>query len=238
MKRIKHLSIMTVLAVIVILTSCGGNTQKSNAANAGEEEAVENAGSGLKECPDDNHPHAIDLGLPSGTLWACCNLGANAPADNGNYFSWGETSPKNNYNWKTYQFGHDPDFLKSLGDITGTQYDAATQNWSQEWQMPTESQIDELLNACRANTWTEENGTFGRRFTAPNGASIFLPAAGYKWENRLYSEGQLGFYWSATETGGSEGAIYLAFNEQAADTPFKLKRVPGYTIRPVYHPSH
>ena len=226
---------MKVLTAVIILISCGGNAPKSDATNASEEETSEEAGSGLKECPDDNHPHAIDLGLPSGTLWACCNLGAITPADNGKYFSWGEISPKNTYNWQTYKFGHDPDFLKSLGDIAGTQYDAAIQNWGQEWQMPTEAQIDEMLNVCRNNVWTEEKGTFGRRFIAPNGASIFLPAAGYKGENSLYSEGQLGFYWSATETGGGEGAIYLAFNEQATDTPFKLKRVPGYSIRPVLH---
>ena len=57
---------------------------------------------GETSCPDANHPHAIDLGLPSGTKWACCNVGASAPEQYGGYYAWGETHEKSVYNWDTY----------------------------------------------------------------------------------------------------------------------------------------
>ena len=52
------------------------------------------------QCPDNNHPHMIDLGLPSGTKWACCNVGASKPEDQGGYFAWGETEEKSEYIWE------------------------------------------------------------------------------------------------------------------------------------------
>ena len=53
-------------------------------------------------CPDDHHPHLIDLGLPSGTKWACCNVGATAPQGDGGYYAWGETDEKDVYDWTAY----------------------------------------------------------------------------------------------------------------------------------------
>ena len=65
----------------------------------------------INSCPDGHHPHAIDLGLPSGTKWACCNVGAEKPEDDGGYYAWGETGEKEEYTWVTYQNAYMDDNL-------------------------------------------------------------------------------------------------------------------------------
>lgn len=157
-------------------------------------------------CPDANHPHMIDLGLPSGTLWACCNVGASAPEQYGNYYAWGETQPKSVYNWDTYQYGYynyDEDYshLVNIGsDIGGTSYDVATVNWGAPWRIPSLTQIQELLDNC-TSTWISLNGEDardGRKFVGPNGGTIFLPTAGHRWFSNLTDMGMRGLYWSST----------------------------------------
>ena len=70
----------------------------------------------LSSCKDDepDNPDThewVDLGLPSGTLWATCNIGANAPEDYGDYFAWGETKPKDNYDLNNYKwYNHDDNY--------------------------------------------------------------------------------------------------------------------------------
>ena len=118
-------------------------------------------------CPDGNHPHIIDLGLPSGTKWACCNVGASKPEDYGSYYAWGETKTKEVYNWDTNQYGYNNDdgdysHLVNIGsDIAGTEYDAATANWKAPWRMPTIDQCRELLDNCTSE-WTTQNDVNGR----------------------------------------------------------------------------
>lgn len=147
---------------------------------------IDEGGNGYISCPDANHPHMIDLGLPSGTKWACCNVGATMPEGYGNYYAWGETQPKSTYNWNTYQYGNSGADVVNIGsNIAGTSYDAATANWGSPWRMPTVSQISELINNC-SNTWTTQNGVNGRRFTGTNGGTIFLPAAGYHSDDNSY----------------------------------------------------
>ena len=99
----------------------------------------------------------VDLGLPSGTLWATCNVGASRPQDYGCYYAWGEVSPKSNYSWSNYLDGKiidendcwtSKDALKDIRNIAGTQYDAAYVNWGGKWRMPTKEQVDELRNDC------------------------------------------------------------------------------------------
>ncbi len=159
--------------------------------------------SGDTSCPDSNHPHMIDLGLPSGTKWACCNVGASTPEEYGNYYAWGETKPKGVYNWDTYQYGYynnDGDYshLVNIGsDIAGTGYDAATANWGSPWHMPTKAQCYELRTNC-SSVWTTQNGVNGRKFTGPNGGTIFLPAAGIRYYSDLNNAGSYGEYWSSS----------------------------------------
>jgi hypothetical protein len=140
-------------------------------------------------CPDDHHPHFIDLGLPSGTKWACCNVGATTPEGYGGYYAWGETEEKDVYDWTAYK--------DLVGDIAGTQYDVAHVKWGGSWVMPSCDQQAELLENC-SSEWTTFNGINGRVFTGSNGGSIFLPAAGCRYGTDLYDAGSEGLYWSST----------------------------------------
>jgi hypothetical protein len=156
----------------------------------------------------------VDLGLPSGLLWATCNVGANAPEEYGDYFAWGETQPKDIYNWSTYQYCNGGDGWTTLTKYcTYSSYgyngftdnmttllpedDAATANWGSEWRMPTKEDWQELLDNTTV-TWTTQNGVNGRLFTASNGNRIFLPAAGYRSDSDLGSAGSIGVYMSSS----------------------------------------
>lgn len=158
--------------------------------------------SSYKLCPDDHHPHMIDLGLPNGTKWACCNVRSSAPEELGGRYAWGETWTKSVYNLSTYEFcivlgqgltytGDDNDgvyfiFEDGVGyffkykdichDISGTKYDVARVKWGNIWRMPTEQEFRELLDHCIRNSYTLK-GTEGYIFTGPNGNSIFMPDA-------------------------------------------------------------
>ena len=189
---------------------------------------------GETTCPDANHPHMIDLGLPSGTQWACCNVGAAAPEQYGNYYAWGETSPKSVYSWDTYLYGSSWNNVVNIGsDIAGTQYDAATANWGSPWRMPSLTQIQELLNSC-TSTWTTQNGVIGRKFVSPNGGTIFLPAAGYRWGGELHYAGSRGFYWSSTlDESGPYYAYYLYVTSGGAGWYGSGYRLNGLSVRPV-----
>ena len=123
----------------------------------------------------------VDLGLPSNTLWATCNVGAASSEEYGDYFAWGETQPKTLYDWNTYQY-YDGSSLTKYNESDGLttllpEDDAATANWGDDWRMPTEEEWWELCDNTTI-TWTTRNGVGGRLFTATNGNSIFLPAGG------------------------------------------------------------
>ena len=182
---------------------------------------------------------AVDLGLPSSTKWANMNVGAEKPEDYGHYFAWGETEPKEVYNWDTYQYGYyndDDDYshLVNIGsDIAGTAYDAATVNWGTPWRMPSKAQIDELLDNC-SSEWTTQNGVNGRKFTSKiNGNSIFLPAAGDRWDGELYGAGDWGYSWSSTLLESDPyGAYGLSFGSGGAGWG-SCYRGDGRSVRPV-----
>jgi hypothetical protein len=134
----------------------------------------------------------VDLGLPSGTLWATCNVGANAPEEFGHQFAWGETAPKETYNWYTYKWCEDGLLTKYCNNSSdGTvdnkieldpEDDAAYVNWGPSWRMPTVEQLVELYSNC-TQQWTELNGVKGILVTGPNGNSIFLPLGGALWDD-------------------------------------------------------
>ena len=161
-----------------------------------------------------NGHNYVDLGLPSGTLWATCNVGADTPEGHGDYFAWGETTTKTTYNWSTYKYCNGGEEMKSLtkycndsnfgyNDFTDNltvlqpMDDAATANWGNGWCMPTVEQWRELY-LYTTHTWTEQNGVNGRLFTASNGNNLFLPAAGYRWDDVHNSAGSIGYYWSSS----------------------------------------
>ena len=185
-------------------------------------------------CPDDHHPHLIDLGLPSGTKWACCNVGADKPEAYGGYYAWGETETKSAYTLSTYiHYSDSYDTCYDLGsDIAGTEYDVAHVKWGGSWVMPSREQQDELSKNC-SYTWTKQNGVSGSLFTGSNGGSIFLPAAGFCKDSDFYAVGSSGFYWSSSQdSSGSNTAFSLFFNSLLPYTT-NYYRYNGHSVRPV-----
>ena len=184
-------------------------------------------------CPDNNHPHSIDLGLPSGTKWACCNVGATTPEDHGAYYAWGETEGKDNYSYLTYMYyQYQNDSYVYIGDdIAGIQYDVAHVKWGGSWGMPSLDKIEELVNNC-SYTWILLNGVFGGYYTGPNGGTIFLPAAGNRWNGDLYEADSCGSYWSSTQYPSDSSKAYgLDFDSGYANSICYNRHV-GYTVRP------
>lgn len=183
----------------------------------------------LLACPDEHHPHAIDLGLPSGTKWACCNVGASTPEDYGGYYAWGETNLKSTYEQENYQF-YKKDTYRYIyigHDIAGTSYDVATVRMGTPWQMPSHEQQYELLNKC-SRTWTQQNGVNGLLLTGWNGGQIFLPAAGICG---IDSEGTNGDYLSSSFY--SYGLVYtLSFISNTQNT-FYGTQYSGRSVRAV-----
>ena len=136
----------------------------------------------------------IDLGLPSGTKWACCNVGAHSPEETGCYYAWGETTGscegKTNFDWEYYKYNHydinddnsrfgysltkycqDSEygyngFTDELTTLESTD-DAATVNWGGEWRMPTRADVNELVNKNNtSSTATTINGVAGLLITS------------------------------------------------------------------------
>ena len=156
-------------------------------------------------CPDSYHPHMIDLGLPSGTKWACCNVGATSPKGYGGYYAWGETEEKDLYGWGSYiHCNGSEDTNHDIGnEISGTQYDVAHVKWGGTWQMPTQVQMEELLDNCRCE-YVNIGGVNGMKATGTNGKTIFLPSSDYRsnsgWddEHRFFPGNMDNYYWTGT----------------------------------------
>ena len=120
----------------------------------------------------------MDLGLS--VNWATCNIGATKPEECGDYFAWGETSPKDVYTEETYLYYDVANNRKLIDigtEISGTEHDAARKQWGDDWRMPAEEELYELLRDCLWQ-WFTINGVNGYKVIGPNGNSIFLPAAG------------------------------------------------------------
>lgn len=182
--------------------------------------------------------NAIDLGLPSGILWADRNVGADAPEAYGDYFAWGETESKAYYDWSSYKWCYglsEPQTKYCNIDgkvILELEDDAAYVNMGEEWRMPTLVEWQELLNNCNCE-WNSKNGVNGRKFTGPNGNSIFLPAAGWREFGVLDELGSVGDYWSSS--------LYESHHIQALEIRLDMEnskcthfyRYIGYPVRAV-----
>ena len=187
-------------------------------------------------CPNNNHPHAIDLGLPSGTKWACCNVGSQKPEEKGIYFYWGGTEEY--FVLMAYEYAE-----KNFGnDIAKTQYDVAHVKWGRQWQMPTSTQFKELLANCKIG-----NNSNGDIFLiGKNENKILLPIeksdnydifgdleyinTTYKWN-----------YWTSTKAQDNEGRAYSFKGEYSNETTIdrgkiesSLRLEKGF-VRAVYY---
>lgn len=180
---------------------------------------------GGDEAKNGDKPVLVDLGLPSGTLWADRNLGADHAHEYGGYYRFGETTPltKDSTEYKYDEID---------GDIAGTQRDAATAMLGGRFHMPTDDQIRELTERCEWK-WTEVAGVKGMTVTGPNGNSIFLPAAGYRDDSSgsLSSVGSYGYYWSATPVITNYGRdLYFNSSYWSWNSNY---RALGFSVRPV-----
>jgi hypothetical protein len=198
----------------------------------------DNPTNGVSKCTDAHHPHAIDLGLPSGIKWACCNVGAKNPKEYGGYYAWSETETKQEYNWENYKYciawdgnsswdwnKHSDHFYftkyvtnESYGEIDNKvvldlEDDAARVIHGAPWRMPTQEEMQELVDKCKW-TWKTMDGVNGYEVKGPNGNTIFLPAAGsYNFGNELSNAYDEGFYYtSSLYEPHCKGALYLYFN--------------------------
>ena len=231
-----------IIAVIVLTVSA------ITVVGCKPDEPIHGGGGGTIVVPIITHEF-VDLGLPSGTLWAACNVGADHPEDFGDYFAWGETAPKSFYDWKNYRYGtlyygrfamtkYCTDSCYGLnGFVDGltvleTVDDAVTANWGARWRMPTREEWEELLRES-TNSWTTQNGVGGRLFVGPNGNSVFFPATGFKLDGELFCPG-LGTYWSSTlHTSFQERGWSLHFDLDECHVCGTYERNRGQSIRAV-----
>ena len=204
------------------------------------------------EPPTHTNDDYVDLELPSGTLWATMNVGASNPEDYGFYFAWGETTPKEYYNWSTYtwccgtnntltkyctksDYGYNG-FVDNRTELD-PENDAATVNWGEMWRMPSKEQFDELLTECSWQ-WTTMNSVNGFLVTSNhNGDSLFLPAAGVRIYGSSSLAGSNCKYWSVSLDDScpieanflscwSSGSLFLIGEERFYGLSVRAVRVP------------
>lgn len=201
---------------------------------------------------DNNHLNGhefVDLGLPSGMLWATCNVGADTPEDCGDYFAWGDTITKEMYDWKSYQYATWVDGRYELtkyctdsscgynGFVDGLIVlepvdDAVLANWGTGWRMPTAEEWDELYQNTTC-VWTIQNDVCGRLLSASNGNSIFLPATGFRLDGELICTG-LGVYWSSSLQYGCQVAAWsFHFDDVNCHVCGTYERSRGQCVRAV-----
>ena len=174
----------------------------------------------------------IDLGLPSGTRWATCNIGATTPSAPGGLYAWGETVTKTSYmpdNSKTHG--------KDMDDISGNAtYDVATAKWGKGWRMPTKEEFDELVRYCPFPQYVKKNGRLGQEFTnTKNKRTLFLPATGHKEYGSKHENATVcGNYWTSTpqkdsyKNGAHEYHYGAALGEMGVG-----ERSSGFAVRAV-----
>ena len=190
----------------------------------------------------------VDLGLPSGLLWAKCNIGAKEPTDYGDYFMWGSTKPNTNdiCDWKQWPFngGYDEfnrtyfDLIKDKiyeNDTLKRENDAATVILGNEWRMPTKNDFEELFNNTD-NKWVlnyNDSKKHGRLFMSKtHGAELFIPACGMRCVDETFSENVEMYMWTSTTVSNRYWAYCDVFNEWSSKINTAIY-VDGLCIRGV-----
>ena len=203
--------------------------------------ALVSIATGLQAQVNANGHEYVDLGLPSGTLWATCNVGADWPMESGDYFAWGEIAPKSRYTYNNYT-------QPSPQDLDAA-HDAATVNWGGDWRMPTGDELEELTRNCIWEWHSSGNSEFGgaagyKVSSTATGNFIFLPAAGCKDEGGVREAGTDGYYWSKSYRNepshqwGEDTAEYLYFQRENFYVNYDIYwHGLGYPVRAVIEGS-
>ena len=240
----KHLKLLPLLIAMLlsmpIITRCSEDEEEAiTRCSEDEEEALLNPNND----PYNGHDY-VDLGLS--VKWATCNVGATTPEGYGNYFAWGETTTKTTYDWSTYKY-YNAVSSSLTKYCTSPSYgteddkrtlelsdDAAHVNWGGNWRMPTDEEMEELLNNCTW-TWTTQNGVSGYKVTSKkNGNSIFLPDAGFRDGSNLDGAGSYGLYWSSSlGAGNSDYAYNVQITPVYVLRYLYFSRSSGLSVRPV-----
>lgn len=197
-------------------------------------------------------PQYVDMG--NGLKMATWNVGASSPEQTGEYFAWGETATKTNYDWAAYKWGSSASTLTKY--VTNSTYgtcdyqqfltaadDAATKNWGPSWRTPTDLEWNTLLDTSKYTwTWTanyNSTGVAGYTVTSKStNKSIFLPAAGYYSSGRPINKTQ-GYYLSSTASDSNDKAIELVFSSSShaiSGGTLSDCRMRGKSVRPIYAP--
>lgn len=196
-------------------------------------------------------PEAVDLGLS--VKWASFNLGAAVPEGAGSFYGWGEVEPKLNYTWMLYPLAQRSQYLltkyctnANYGNdgftdgktLLDPEDDAATVNLGGKWRMPTNEEWIALTSSANFDwVWddTKKGYTVTSRISGYEGNSIFLPAAGYRRDITLYSEGDCGLYWtSSLYERDPRYAQGVYFDPSYIIGAYYDTRFSGFSIRPVY----
>ena len=196
--------------------------------------------------PNPTQGEWIDLGLPSGLLWYSVNLGATMPEGYGDYYAWGETSPRSVFTWDTYSLGdynsandtytmYKYNFLSNYGTVDNKTVleavdDVVTVVFGSGARIPTKAEWQELLDNTTAE-WTMQSGVYGSRFTATNGNGLFLPAAGHWNDSELCYAGELGYYWSSSLLGATSARCMVIRSDHQYEAG--TDRYRGLSVRAV-----
>lgn len=178
----------------------------------------------------------VDLGLPSGLLWARNNVGASTPYADGDYYAWGETETKSYYSWDTYKWGSSTTKYNSSDGKTKLEAsdDVATVKWGKECRMPSCAEFQELYEKCDWTWKSNYNGTSGYLVKGPNNQTIFLPASGNRGNGDLHHGCSGGVYWSSSLYSSNTGCAYdIYFVSAGVDPSNHYDRYFGYSVRPV-----
>ena len=202
----------------VLMISCTSGEESKSEKSAGSEDVSTSELTMSKE---------VDLGLPSGNIWAGWNLGADSIGQIGNYYSWGELEPKKEYTKNTYKY--QGKILEE--DIASTEYDVVSSLWGGNWHIPTKDDFAELINNCKQE-WVTYGDISGYKFIGPNGKSIFFPAAGCFENMSPFNQNSYGYYWTSIDNVKGFRANNLSFYKGRLVID-KYNRYAGLTIRPV-----
>ena len=219
-----------------IITSCGKDVSDNDTCNRGNGHA--------EQLQTDNE--WVDLGLPSGVLWAKCNIGAFKPEEYGDYYAWGETKPKKVYDWTNYLYCNGaPNQLTKYCNDAKLGHNGYTDRWLTRLQMmddaatqvsgglayiPTDDQWRELIDFTYRER-TTINGIKVLRFTSPNGNCLILPAAGTHVSEKIRGANMSGCYWCATL--GPSQPNYALFFDFLEGYGFGCARCIGLSVRAV-----
>lgn len=188
-------------------------------------------------------PEAVDLGLPSGTLWASFNLGATKPEEPGEYFAWGETTPKDVFSWATYRWcdGTQESLNKYVDKPVTNRYDlepeddAAHVKLGGEWRMPTIAERNELYDYCTISPETIDGVSLVKLTSKVNGNSIYLPQTGDYTDTGWTSQSVATFWTSSLAVGSAYAGSCFILTVGTGCEAFggSHSRCFGFPIRPV-----